>query len=279
MNPATQAALAQFDQVRGRSEALCKPLVTDDYGVQSMPDVSPPKWHLAHTTWFFEEFLLAVLDDGYEPFHERYRYLFNSYYESVGVRVDRSRRGLLSRPSVNEVRNYRAAIERRVRDAFERASTRDRELAVSILLLGCHHEEQHQELLLTDIKHILWSNPLRPSYESIRQEPQGAPNESLWLEFQGGLRQIGFVGESFAFDNESPRHLDARDLRRVPGVHAGRRIRQTRALAFRRLGGRPKGGVGSAALLGAQRQPLVADDTLWNEASYRASARTPRQLL
>ncbi len=171
-----------------------------------MPDVSPPKWHLAHTTWFFEEFLLAVLDDGYEPFHERYRYLFNSYYESVGVRVDRSRRGLLSRPSVNEVRNYRAAIERRVRDAFERASTRDRELAVSILLLGCHHEEQHQELLLTDIKHILWSNPLRPSYESIRQEPQGAPNESLWLEFQGGLRQIGFVGESFAFDNESPRH-------------------------------------------------------------------------
>jgi ergothioneine biosynthesis protein EgtB len=204
MDTVVEEELSRFERVRARSEALCKPLVADDYVVQSMPDVSPPKWHLAHTSWFFEEFLLASLDSRYVPVHVGYRYLFNSYYETLGARIERARRGLLSRPSVDEVYTYRSIVDRRVREAAERGLGGER--ALFVLRLGCDHEEQHQELLLTDIKHILWSNPLRPSYEREPREAR-APGEDRWLEFSEGLREIGADGRDFAFDNESPRHV------------------------------------------------------------------------
>ena len=201
----------QYQQTRQLSEQLCQPLATEDYVIQSMPDVSPPKWHLAHTTWFFETFLLVPLLTGYAEFNPEFGYLFNSYYEAVGQRHPRSQRGLLSRPTVEQVYQYRAFVD----EAMQQFLTQALEPAVkSLVLLGLHHEQQHQELLLTDIKHILALNPLRPAYQSDLP-PADAPiaAQEQWLDYPGGLYAIGHEEKSsadfaakFAFDNESPRH-------------------------------------------------------------------------
>lgn len=197
---------ARYDQVRAASEGLCRPLATEDYVVQSMPDVSPPKWHLAHTSWFFETFLLTPFLPGYQPFHERYGFLFNSYYEAVGARHPRAQRGLLSRPTVEEIYGYRGHVDgamRRLIEETREAAWGDIE---PLLTLGFHHEQQHQELLVTDVKHILGTNPLRPAYRT-RPSDQGSPAPGLkWLSCAGGLREIGHTGSEFAFDNETPRH-------------------------------------------------------------------------
>jgi ergothioneine biosynthesis protein EgtB len=197
----------RYQRVRQVSEQLCQPLEIEDYGIQSMSDVSPPKWHLAHTTWFFETFLLVPYLPGYQVFHPQFGYLFNSYYETVGQRHPRSERGLLSRPPVAEVYRYREAIDQ----AMAMLLAPDSLSAELIFLaeLGLHHEQQHQELLLTDIKHILGSNPLRPSYQTATGlATDAAPSipPIKWLEYPGGLHQIGHQGTAFAFDNESPRH-------------------------------------------------------------------------
>jgi ergothioneine biosynthesis protein EgtB len=199
-------SLAQrFRDVRRRTEELCSPLLIEDYVVQSMPDVSPPKWHLAHTTWFFEKFVLLKWLPGYKAYHPGFDFLFNSYYESVGPRVERHRRGLLSRPSVDEVLRYRHWVESRVLELLERVHVTEELLEA--IVLGLQHEQQHQELLLTDIKHIFWTNPLRPAYLKGIERPGGrGAIESRWLEVEGGAREIGFEGEGFAFDNEKPRH-------------------------------------------------------------------------
>jgi ergothioneine biosynthesis protein EgtB len=197
----------RYRQVRQVSEQLCQPLEIEDYGIQSMSDVSPPKWHLAHTTWFFETFLLVPHLPGYQVFHPQFGYLFNSYYEAVGQRHPRSERGLLSRPTVAEVYRYRAAIDRSMATLLAPASL-SAELTF-LVELGLHHEQQHQELLLTDIKHILGSNPLHPSYQpSTVLATDFTPLIQLinWLEYPGGLHNIGHQGTGFAFDNESPRH-------------------------------------------------------------------------
>lgn len=194
-----------YPQVRQVSEQICEPLVTEDYGIQSMPDVSPPKWHLAHTTWFFETFLLLPHLAGYEVFHPRFGYLFNSYYESVGERHPRPQRGLLSRPTVEDVYRYRGYVDQAMRSLLTIQSSPP--ALKSLILLGLHHEQQHQELLLTDIKHILALNPLRPAYQPVPSPVTGsALTKEQWLDYPGGLFTIGHEGAEFAFDNESPRH-------------------------------------------------------------------------
>ncbi|MGE0687861.1 MAG: ergothioneine biosynthesis protein EgtB [Dehalococcoidia bacterium] len=209
-----QTGLAQYDnaglaaafrEMRQQTEALCSPLETEDYVIQSMPDVSPPKWHLAHTSWFFEQFVLDVFQPGYARFHPKYHYLFNSYYNGAGVFHPRLRRGMLSRPSVQEIYAYRAYVTEATLSLIEHADAGLLAQIGPVITLGINHEQQHQELLLTDIKHILWSNPLEPVYAAAaehvsRTRPQG------WIESEGGLIEIGAQGGGFAFDNELPRH-------------------------------------------------------------------------
>ncbi len=197
--------LDRYQQVRQISEKICQPLATEDYTIQSMPDVSPPKWHLAHTTWFFETFLLLPHLPGYQVFHPQFNYLFNSYYEAVGARHPRHQRGILSRPTVAEVYQYREYVDQAITKLLSIIPTHP-DLA-NLLTLGLHHEQQHQELLLTDIKHILALNPLNPVYrDDLQSKLDKAGSDFEWLEYPGGLYSIGHAGTEFAFDNESPRH-------------------------------------------------------------------------
>jgi ergothioneine biosynthesis protein EgtB len=187
-----------YAAVRAHSQALAAPLSAEDCAIQSMPDASPVKWHLAHTSWFFETVILGKRP-GYKPFDPRFAFLFNSYYEALGPRHPRPRRGLLTRPSLEEVYAYRAHIDRAMAEACGDEDLRD------TILLGLHHEQQHQELILTDIKHALFANPLLPAY---RTEPVTAhPAHTLeWREHRGGVALIGHDGADFCFDNEGPRH-------------------------------------------------------------------------
>ena len=199
----TPLLLDRYQQVRQVSEKICQPLAIEDYTIQSMPDVSPPKWHLAHTTWFFETFLLLPYLPGYTVFHPQFGYLFNSYYEAVGARHPRHQRGMLSRPTVAEVYQYRAHVDRAMMELLCLVEHPD---LADLLILGLHHEQQHQELLLTDIKHILALNPLHPIYRDDLHHATSTDSTFQWLKYSGGLYSIGHQGDEFAFDNESPRH-------------------------------------------------------------------------
>jgi ergothioneine biosynthesis protein EgtB len=202
-------------EVRERTAALASPLSAEDACVQSMPDASPVKWHLAHTSWFFEHFVLSGRAPGYRPFDERYDFLFNSYYFTVGEMHQRPRRGLITRPSLDEVHAYRAHIDEAL-DSLLAASGGDAELQ-GLVTLGMHHEQQHQELLLTDIKHLLAQNPLLPAYREelpIPGDPGVAPAPLRWITGTPGIAEAGHAGTSFAFDNETPRH------RMLLGEHA-----------------------------------------------------------
>jgi ergothioneine biosynthesis protein EgtB len=199
--------LAQhYDAVRAQTEALCEPLEIEDYVVSSMPDVSPTKWHLAHTSWFFETFVLAEHEPSYRSPHPRYAYLFNSYYVQAGERHCRAKRGLATRPTVDEVFAYRAHVDEAMRRLLGRIGDDAEHPAAPLIELGLHHEQQHQELLLTDIKHVFWMNPLRPVYRVRPTEPPlGAPPLG-WLTVSEGVYWIGHAGRGFAYDNEGPRH-------------------------------------------------------------------------
>ncbi len=224
----------RFGAIRAFTESLCQPLSTEDYVVQSMPEASPVKWHLAHTTWFFETFLLEPYSADYTPLHPQYRILFNSYYEAVGAKHPRSERGMLTRPSIDEVYAYRryvnAAIIKLLHARADFTEITDR------IELGLHHEQQHQELLLTDLQHAFSKNPLRPIYKTASQTtPTSAPS----LQFQqheGGLKSIGFDGNDFAFDNEKPRHRVFVE----PYQLANRLVTQGEYLEFIRDGGYQK---------------------------------------
>ena len=198
------ALAARFAEVRRATRTLAAPLTPEDALVQSMPEASPAKWHLAHTTWFFEAFVLARAERAFVPFHETYAYLFNSYYEAAGPRQPRPQRGLLARPSLDEVLRYRAQVEQRVEAALAGELGDD---LLDVVELGLAHEEQHQELLLTDVKHAFFSNPLRPAYAPAPRRPgRAAPPAVELLPRDGGLAQIGAPPSGFAFDNERPRH-------------------------------------------------------------------------
>lgn len=197
----------RYADVRRESEWLCKPLEIDDYGAQTMPAVSPPKWHLAHTAWFFETLVLKPFLDGYREYHPLFPYLFNSYYESLGSYHPRPERGLLSRPTVAEVYRYRAYVDEHMARVLGQAGHLHREEIERCTVLGLNHEQQHQELLLTDIKHIFAYNPLRPSYGAMAWGTRVFDALPLrWLDFEGGIKSIGHEGEGFAYDNEAPVH-------------------------------------------------------------------------
>jgi ergothioneine biosynthesis protein EgtB len=196
---------AAYRQIRGRSEELCEPLSAEDCQVQSMPDASPAKWHLAHTSWFFETFVLEKWLPAYRTFCPEFRVLFNSYYQSVGKQHPRPRRGLLTRPSLDEVVSYRKYVDEAVVSLFDKMGEAD-EAQLDLIELGLHHEQQHQELMLTDVKHLLSCNPLRPAYRDCPSPPRCDPQPMRWHGFEEGVRWIGHDGRGFAFDNEQPRH-------------------------------------------------------------------------
>jgi ergothioneine biosynthesis protein EgtB len=196
--------LRRYREVRRTTEQLAAPLHPEDQVVQSMPDTSPTKWHRAHVTWFFERFVLAEHVPDYEDFHPQFRVLFNSYYEQVGDKHPRPQRGLLSRPTVDEITAYRAHVDKEMTNFL---GTCDDPSVLSLVELGLHHEQQHQELLLMDIKHVLSVNPLQPAYRVGMGESGVVPPPLQWIEFAGGLVEIGHEsGDGFAFDHEGPRH-------------------------------------------------------------------------
>ncbi len=202
-----QALAPRYVAVRRTTEELCRPLATEDYGLQAMADASPPKWHLAHTTWFFETFLLKPFLHAYSVFHPQFEYLFNSYYQTIGAQFPRPERGLLSRPTVAEVYRYRAHVDAAMARLLTEASADDFAEVARRTTLGCHHEQQHQELLLTDIKYNFSLNPLRPAYRADLPEAQKpGPAPLYWIDYQGGVHAVGHAGADFAFDNELPRH-------------------------------------------------------------------------
>ena len=196
-----------FRCVRQTSRRCCAPLSVEDHSLQAMPDASPAKWHLAHTTWFFETFLLTEHLPGYKTINPAFRNLFNSYYNSVGDRPLRAMRHILSRPSLEDVHAYRAHVD----EAMEQLLVRDLSVALEGLVeLGLNHEQQHQELILTDVKNGLWSNPLRPAYRPAPEDHEGNGSAQAspleWRSFAGGVDTIGCGDEEFRFDNEGPRH-------------------------------------------------------------------------
>jgi len=212
IRPARREAVAlrnSFEQVRAHSVALAAPLSAEDQCIQSMPDASPTKWHLAHSTWFFETVLLQPHAPGYRVFDSRFHYLFNSYYEALGPRHPRPQRGLLTRPSVDEVHAYRRHVDAAVMALLEQVDADAWAVVEPIVTLGLHHEQQHQELLVTDILHALSCNPLLPAYRaatgpSLRLATMA--HALRWLPQDGGVVEVGHDGDAFTFDNETPRH-------------------------------------------------------------------------
>ena len=198
-----QPLAQQYRQVRDATVALCATLAPEDYVIQSMPDASPAKWHLAQTTWFFEEFVLQNISSDYDFFDSDYRFLFNSYYNAVGPMHTRANRGLLSRPTVQQVLEYRSRIDERMLSRIDAGLAAQ---AHQVLILGLHHEQQHQELLLTDIKHLFSCNPLLPAFTRHQALPPRAAPALAFRRFDGGLVEIGHDGPGFSFDNEGPRH-------------------------------------------------------------------------
>ena len=202
-------ALAErYAGVRAHTERLAAPLTPEDQTVQSMADVSPTKWHRAHVTWFFETFLLAEHVADFRPFADQYWFLFNSYYEAVGPRYARPMRGVVSRPGAHEVGVYRRDVDGRVGELLTTADDGTLDKLRPVLELGFHHEQQHQELMLMDIKHVFSLNPLHPVYDGAPAGPGGPahPGPTGWCDVEGGLVEVGSDGAGFAFDNELPRH-------------------------------------------------------------------------
>lgn len=201
----------RYHAIRMRSEQLCLPLAIEDYVCQPSIEVSPPKWHLGHTAWFFEAFVLVPYRPGYRVFDPQYGYLFNSYYEAEGARVSRAHRGFLSRPTVKEVRAYRAHVDAAMEALLNDQISSDLE---ALIELGLQHEQQHQELLITDCKAILGGNPLSPPYDPVGIGILSLSSEHAcaeiptdrWVRWNGGCRDIGHEGDAFSFDNERPRH-------------------------------------------------------------------------
>ncbi len=199
-----------FNQTREQTENLCLPLHKEDYVPQPITDVSPPKWHLAHTSWFFEAFILREFMPDYEDFHPLYNFLFNSYYQNVGDQWDRQQRGFLSRPTTDDVYRFRKAINERMEQAFEQVHESQWESFKELVILGCNHEQQHQELLATDIKYILSMSPVFSAYTRNNPFEKGFENPNYknqeFLDVEGGLHEVGYEGNGFHMDNEKPVH-------------------------------------------------------------------------
>ena len=222
-------SITRYATVRRQTEMLCRPLAVDDYGVQPMDDASPPKWHLAHTTWFFETFLLKPYVERYRPFADGFEELFNSYYNGVGQPFPRPRRGTLSRPTVEEVYAYRQHVDAAMAPLLGRGD----EAVRARIELGLHHEQQHQELIVTDLKYTLGTNPLRPAYRDDLDDAACSSRPVAFVEFPGGFAEIGTAGPGFCFDNETPRHR----VWLQPFAVADRLVTNAEYLAFMEDGG------------------------------------------
>ncbi len=279
-----------YARVRATTERLASVLSAEDQTVQTMADVSPTKWHRAHVTWFFETFILGEYAPGYQAFDDAYAYIFNSYYEAMGARHPRPERGLLSRPGIDEIARYRAAVDNAMAPLLREP---DQPGLPELITLGLHHEQQHQELLLMDIKHVLSRNPLHPPYLAGAPEPAGiAPPKAGWLEHGGGPAEIGHRGQGFGFDNEFPVHT----VHLTPFGLADRPVtcgewlsfmeddgyRPARVLALRRLGRGQHATLGRAAVLVARprrHRSLASVHTLGPQARRSQRAGVPHQLL
>jgi ergothioneine biosynthesis protein EgtB len=205
-NNSPQLVEKAYISIRQESEKICEPLEIEDYGIQTMPDVSPPKWHLAHTSWFFETFILKPYVNGYQEYQPMFSHLFNSYYEQTGTYHPRPERGLLSRPTVTEVNTYRRQIDDAMHRLLDDVQHPDRQEVLRRTEIGLNHEQQHQELMLTDIKNIFAYNPLKPIYKELPVPPTLDSEDLHWHEQPAGIYEIGHVGDDFAYDNELPRH-------------------------------------------------------------------------
>ena len=252
----------RFAAIRQQTEALAAHLSPEDQAIQSMPDVSPTKWHLAHTSWFFETFLLGPLDPVYRAFDPAFAYLFNSYYEAVGPRHPRPERGLLSRPTVDAVAAYRDHVTAAMLRLIETAGEAVWQKAAPLIELGTHHEQQHQELILMDIKHVFSVNPLLPAYQAPRPHAVslGRPGPA-WVAFGGGLEEIGHAGRGFAFDNEGPRHKSGSSRsawRPIPSVAANTSTSSPRAATAGLSSGCPKAGPRCSSRAGRRRSTGAA---------------------
>ena len=218
----------RFRTIRESSMRITARLTAEDQMLQSMPDASPAKWHLAHTTWFFETFILLPNLSGYKPFDPRFQHLFNSYYKQLGSHPYRGSRGLMARPTLEQVQAYRSHVETALLSYLDDAN----ENALSLVEIGLQHEQQHQELILTDVKHGLWSGPLRPEpIANSHSKHFASPIE--WIDFEGGIHSVGHEGDGFAFDNESPRH----DVLLRPYRLASRPVTNAEYLEFMQDGG------------------------------------------
>jgi ergothioneine biosynthesis protein EgtB len=226
--------LADYHAVRRHSLALSEPLSEEDCCVQSMPDASPVKWHLAHTTWFFETFILERFEPDFQPHHPAFRMLFNSYYNGVGEKYPRPQRGFLTRPSLAEVKAYRRNVDERIAQLLPRLMRGNFYGEIAALVeLGLQHEKQHQELMLTDVKHLLSMNPLAPAYWEAPLETSFHAAPMMWREFDAGIVEIGHAGEGFCFDNETPRHRQFVERFSI----ASRLVTNAEYLAFIEAGG------------------------------------------
>ncbi|GAA4419618.1 ergothioneine biosynthesis protein EgtB [Bremerella cremea] len=206
--PTAAFLLPQYEAVRGFTHILCEPLEIEDYVVQSMPDASPIRWHLAHTTWFFETFILKRFARNFDSVNPMYEYLFNSYYNGIGEQFPRPQRGLLTRPTVAEIIDYRRQVDDRIEKLLLEAQGSEAAQIVSLVELGLHHEQQHQELMLTDLKHAFAQNPFYPVYQPRDRcrEQQSTERPQSWHGFDGGIVEVGHATDRFAYDNELPRH-------------------------------------------------------------------------
>ncbi|PWU17506.1 MAG: ergothioneine biosynthesis protein EgtB [Verrucomicrobia bacterium] len=198
--------LEHYLTVRRFSEELCRTLEPEDYVIQTMPEMSPTKWHLAHTSWFFETFIIKPYLRDYRPLHPQYAFLFNSYYNAVGKMHARPQRGLISRPTVKDTYAYRQHVDAAMEKILETADGGLLKMLTPLIVLGLNHEQQHQELMLTDLKHMFWMNPLRPAFRTEVSAAQHPTPSSGWRRYDEGLYSIGFEGDGFSFDNETPRH-------------------------------------------------------------------------
>ena len=207
--------LEDLMRVRATTVSLCDRLEPEDCVVQSAPETSPAKWHLAHTTWFFETFVLAPFARGYKPFHDEFAFLFNSYYEAVGSFYPRKHRGLLTRPSFSAILGYRRHVDTKLTELLSDTAHGNADDIAARCTLGLHHEQQHQELLLTDIKHLFWCNPLRPVYHERAPEQASAAAAVKWITYPAGVYETGHTGNGFGFDNEMPRHRSYVDAFRI----------------------------------------------------------------
>lgn len=196
----------RFAEIRGVTMKLIEPLETEDFIIQSHEDVSPAKWHIAHTTWFFERMILKEFKSNYVEFNPAFDFLFNSYYNTIGPYQPRHQRGVLSRPTVNQVIEYRNYVDQQVYNLLDESASETKKEIEALIYMGLQHEQQHQELILMDIKYNFFVNPLFPTYAQTEKRPLSKQQESQFVEFDGGLVEIGHDGNGFAFDNESPRH-------------------------------------------------------------------------